>query len=293
MKPKVTIGVCVRNAEATIKDVVESIMIQDFPHELMEVIFVDDGSKDNTLSIIRNSVTKIDMNVVVFHHEWKGLGTTRNVVVDSAKGDYIIWVDGDMTLPENHVRKQVEFMEEKPGAGIAKGKYGFSRDDGLVAFLEDVPFVVYYYQYEGRFLEKLPGTGGAIYRVKAIKDVGGFDPCIKGAAEDIDLEYRVRNAGWSIYGSPATFYEKRPRTWRNLWLKYFWYGYGMHYVLSKDSRIEQLYKMSPLAALVEGILSSVIAYKFIYDKKVFLLPLHFFFKMSAWSFGYIKSHFNF
>jgi len=48
MKPIATIGVCVRNCEATIKEVINSIINQDFPHELMEVIIVDDGSEDRT-----------------------------------------------------------------------------------------------------------------------------------------------------------------------------------------------------------------------------------------------------
>jgi cellulose synthase/poly-beta-1,6-N-acetylglucosamine synthase-like glycosyltransferase len=53
-KFKVTIGVCVRNGEDNIRDAVESVISQDFPHEFMEVIFVDDGSTDKTLSTIEN-----------------------------------------------------------------------------------------------------------------------------------------------------------------------------------------------------------------------------------------------
>ena len=50
LKPKVTIGVCARNCETTIGEAVESIIMQDYPHELIEVIFVDDGSTDGTPS---------------------------------------------------------------------------------------------------------------------------------------------------------------------------------------------------------------------------------------------------
>lgn len=51
MKPKVTVGICVRNCENYIKDAINSILDQDFPHEFMELIFADDGSEDNTFSI--------------------------------------------------------------------------------------------------------------------------------------------------------------------------------------------------------------------------------------------------
>jgi len=91
-KPLVTLGVCVRNGEETIKDAIESIMGQDFPQELMEVIFVDDGSVDETLSIIKSYVLKMNMAVKMLHHKWKGLGYSRNVVVNNAEGDFVLWV---------------------------------------------------------------------------------------------------------------------------------------------------------------------------------------------------------
>ena len=83
MRPKVTVGICVRNGASAIGEVIESVMAQGYPHELIEVIFVDDGSTDNTLSLINNYAAKMDMKVKVFHHQWKGLGASRNVVVNN------------------------------------------------------------------------------------------------------------------------------------------------------------------------------------------------------------------
>ena len=123
-KFKATIGVCVRNSEDHIGDAIESIVCQDFPHECIEVIFVDDGSTDGTLSVIEGYVSRMDMAVRVFHNGWRGLGVTRNVVVGNACGEYIVWVDGDMRLPRDFVRKQVEFMNQHPEVGIGKGEYG-------------------------------------------------------------------------------------------------------------------------------------------------------------------------
>jgi len=139
MKPTVTIGICIRNCEASIKEVVDSILNQNFPHELMEVIFVDDGSEDETLSVLKDYASRMDMQVMIFHSEWRGLGQSRNVVVSNAMGDFIVWVDGDMTLPPDHVRKQVEFMEKNPKVGIAKGKYGILSKAKTITALENKP----------------------------------------------------------------------------------------------------------------------------------------------------------
>jgi len=91
MKPKVTIGICVKNAETTIREAVESILNQDFPHELMKLIIVDGNSTDKTLSTIMNCLKKTNMKTSIFY-ENEGLGKARQIVVENAKGDYIVWL---------------------------------------------------------------------------------------------------------------------------------------------------------------------------------------------------------
>ena len=61
-----------------------------FPLELVDLIFVDDGSGDEMLSIIKSYILKTDMPVKVLHHDWKGLGSSRNVVASNASEKYII-----------------------------------------------------------------------------------------------------------------------------------------------------------------------------------------------------------
>jgi len=293
MKPVVTIGVCVRNCEGTIKRTIDSIVNQDFPHDQMEVIFVDDGSEDNTLPILKYYVSKTNKQVKLYSGTWRGLGMARNIVVDNARGDYIIWVDGDMKLAKDFVKKQVGFMEKNSAVGVAKGRYGIYRKANLVAYLENVAWVVDSSKYGGKSTSELPGTGGSIYRVKAIKQVGGFDNYIKGAGEDIDAEFRIRRAGWKLYfATAAEFYEKRKETWKSVWNKYFWHGHGLHLVLHKNRGIIKMYKMIPPAAIINGLLHSVIAYRLTRRKVVFLLPLHYVFKMAAWCLGFITSHLN-
>jgi len=291
LKPKVTIGICVRNGASTISEAIESIIAQDYPHELMEVIFVDDGSEDETLSVINSYVQKMDMKVKVFHHEWKGLGASRNVVVNNAEGKYIIWVDGDMILPPNHVRVQVEFMEQNSKVGVAKAKYGIMAGGSMVEVLENAPFVILD-SINGSLDSKLPGTGGAIYRVEAIRQAGGFDEKLKGTGEDQDAAFRIKNLGWLIKRSPAIFYERRSRTWRMIWKKWIWYGFGDYDLYCKNRSIFSLFKMNPLAGFVNGLLQVAPAYKLIRKKFVFLLPFHMSLEMTAWCLGFIKKQIN-
>lgn len=295
MNVKVTIGVCVRNSAATLREAVESILRQNYPHESMEVIFVDDGSEDETLSIIESYAQKMDIRAKVFHDKWKGLGYARNTVVDSADGDFIIWVDGDMVLSGDYVRKQVEFMQQNPKVGIAKGKQALEPGGNLLATLETYSRVasrmVDYSREKAQY--KSMGAGGCIYRVMAIRQVGGFDKEITGYGEDFDAEGRVRKANWSLCTIDVQFqdYERGRILWKDLWRRYLKRGYDMYMLYRKEKAMINFCRMSPPVAFLAGILHSIEIYRLTNRKVVFLLPIQYIFKMTAWCLGFIEGIF--
>lgn len=287
MKPIVTIGVCVKNGAATLRETIESILSQTYPHELMEVIFVDDGSEDETPLIINAYASKMNMNVKIFRHKWKGLGFSRNVVVNNATGKYIIWVDCDIILPEDHVQKQVEFMENNPKVGIAGGKFQNYPGENLIATLESIEWIVLDHIYGGKAGKRpvLHRAGGCIYRVEALRQIGGFDTRIKGALEDLDAEYRIGDCGWLTYFvTDAGFHDRRKETWKAIWNENFWYGYGGHYFMHKYQRRTQA------STILAGLRRTAVAYKLTHRKIVFLFPFQYFFKKIAWFFGFLKAH---
>ncbi|MEM2506752.1 MAG: glycosyltransferase [Nitrososphaeria archaeon] len=282
LKPKVTIGVCVRNCESTILETVESIVAQDYPHELLEVLVVDGHSSDKTVQIVKMVLP--DSNIeshVLFEN--KGLGFARQIVVDNAKGEYIVWVDGDMILPRDFVKKQVEFMEQNPKVGIAKGRYGIIKEDSLVATLENIDFMTTFSIERGEMPDVL-GTSGCIYRVKAVKEVGGFDKNIAGVGEDMDIECKIRTAGWELSISPTYFYEIRRKTWQALWREYFWHGKGGFHIFRKKVRV---FRSFPLSVVFTKFVQAARAYRLTYTKKALLLPMHYLFKRTAWVSGFL------
>ena len=289
-KPRVTIGVCVRNSARTIRETIESIVGQDFPHELMEVIFVDDGSEDETFSIIKEYAQKIDMQVKILRHNWRGLGYSRNRVIENAEGDYIIWIDGDMVVRRDFVRRQVDFMEKNQKVAIAKGFPEIASGKNLISDLENIGLVTHSYLNRGVSTSKALGAGGSIYRVRVLREIGGFDVNMSGAGEDIDVEERIRKAGWITYlGVPALFFERPKDSLLSVWREGVWYGYGDYHVFIKNRKIFSLYRMNPIASLLAGALCIPVAYKLTHRKIVFLMPLLSVFKNIAWCFGFLKN----
>jgi glycosyltransferase involved in cell wall biosynthesis len=290
MKPRVSVGICARNSEDSIASAIESIVEQDFVHELMEIIFVDDGSEDKTLNIMETYASKIDIPARIFSDKWRGLGKARNTVINNARGDYIVWLDSDEILEKNFVRKQVDLMDRNSKAGIITAKWGILGQENIILLLELIPHVVEYSRQDWQARSKLPGTGAATHRVAAVRQVGGFDESIEGAGEDIELASRIRRAGWLILRGNSTFYETHGQlfTWKDLWKRYVNQGVHCRCLHRKSNEFFSFYRMNPIASLVAAFTYAVLGYETTKLKVAFLLPSHFTFKMTAWFYGFSK-----
>jgi glycosyltransferase involved in cell wall biosynthesis len=272
------------------------LSIQDFSHENMEILFVDDGSQDNTLYMVnqigQRVLVRANINFKVYHHTWKGLGYSRNSLLTNAHGDYIVWIDDGNIIPRDYVRKLVEYMENYPDVGVTKGVIGANSGLNNVATLESVRHVVFGNKYSGK-IKKFPGTGGAIFRIKAAKQVGGFNESIQGAFEDIDISFRMSLAGWQMHILQVKFFNKFTKTFKTALKKNLWYGYGAHFAFHKHKELRtELYRSTPLAGFLEGLLTFSVAYRLIHKKVVFLLPAYYFLGRTMWFIGFSKSHFD-
>ncbi|MBQ6143013.1 MAG: glycosyltransferase [Clostridia bacterium] len=103
--PTISVIVPVYNCEKYIKKCAESIINQTFKD--LEIIFVDDGSKDESGKIC-DSLKQQDERIKVIHQENKGVSSARNEGLKIASGDYISFVDGDDYLS----RDMYEFLYE-------------------------------------------------------------------------------------------------------------------------------------------------------------------------------------
>jgi GT2 family glycosyltransferase len=218
--------------------------------------------------------------------------------VENADGEYVLFVDADQILTRNYIKKQVDFLEKNPQVGITSGIFK-TVPRNMILNLEVAPFIV----NQRNFLnakniiwktDKLIGTGGTTFRTKCLRQVNGFDEKITGAGEDTDLVFRIKNAGWLLRPNHAELIElhgglSKPK---DLWRKYFWYGYGCQKNFYKARATFSFPRMSPMAGFAAGVFYSFPAYKFLHQKQVFLLPLHFCLKHIAWTFGFMKGQFQ-
>jgi len=110
MNPLVSILIPAFNAEKWIANAISSAMKQSWPNK--EVIVVDDGSRDQTLSVARACASR---EVKVVSQANQGASAARNQAYAICQGDYIQWLDADDLLGPDKIAKQMAALER--GAG--------------------------------------------------------------------------------------------------------------------------------------------------------------------------------
>lgn len=105
----ISIIVPVYNMEKYLRECVDSILAQSY--EDIEVILVDDGSKDASLDICREYEEK-DSRVRVIHKENGGQGSARNMALDMASGEYVGFIDSDDWIERDMYAYLVGLLEE-------------------------------------------------------------------------------------------------------------------------------------------------------------------------------------
>ena len=117
----ITVIVPVFNLEDYIDKAIRSIQMQNFCGT-MEIIIVDDGSSDNSLSVV-NRIAEEDRRVRVITQKNAGVSAARNAGLDEACGEYVIFVDGDDILRADAVETLINGIKAHEDAILACGDF--------------------------------------------------------------------------------------------------------------------------------------------------------------------------
>ena len=118
-EPTVSVVIPAYNAENTLQRMLDSVLGQTW--RAMQVILVDDGSRDRTVEIARKAAEK-DRRLTVIARENLGVSSTRNAGLALCEGKYIRFVDADDTLPPDSMEQMVR-RAEIDGSELVIGGY--------------------------------------------------------------------------------------------------------------------------------------------------------------------------
>lgn len=128
---KVSIVIPVYNAQGTIGEAVGSALNQKFPKKDFEVIVVNDGSKDNTLRILRTYGKKIK----IINQKNQGANKAANKGFRKAEGKYVIKLDSDDYFKPDILKEMVKVLDEYPEVDFVYSDYYERTIDGKVKII--------------------------------------------------------------------------------------------------------------------------------------------------------------
>lgn len=120
---KVSVIVPAYNAEKYLEACLDSICEQTYP--VLEILVVDDGSKDLTASIIRSRAEQ-DARIIPYYNENHGVSYSRNFGLEHCTGEYVTFVDADDLVAPDFIAQMIHDLEEADAdiavIGVAKSK---------------------------------------------------------------------------------------------------------------------------------------------------------------------------
>jgi len=223
---KVSIIVPGYNEEITAPKTVENLLRIDYPD--FEIVFVDDGSKDNTFKNIQ-ALYGDNPKVKVFTKPNGGKASALNYGIGFASGDILVCIDADTVLKPDAVSLMVEYFSDPMVAAVA-GNVKVGNRKNLITRWQYIEYLTSQ-NFDRRAFDTLnaimvvPGAIGA-FRREAVQKVGMFTT--DTLAEDCDLTLRLLRAGYKIRTcNEAYAYTEVPETLRMLVKQRFRWTFGI------------------------------------------------------------------
>lgn len=193
--PLVSVVIATRNRAKLLPASIASVL-QGCEGVPAEVIYVDDGSTDDTAAVLAAHADRVRW---VTAENARAPGRARNVGVGLARGEWLLFTDDDCVIPENWARDLLR-LQAKHGHDALSG--GF-----LPVNMETAAERYYEYRMRtlfGRAAKPIPAAPMMCFLVRrsAFEAIGGFAPLRLSSQEDWELCYRLTRAGCPIMYDP-------------------------------------------------------------------------------------------
>ncbi|MBS7605886.1 glycosyltransferase [Candidatus Bathyarchaeota archaeon] len=206
----------------------------------LEIIVVDGGSIDNTLSIVKHY--QEHLGVKILYDQGKGLGYARDIGWRSSSAEYIVMLDSDVLLNEEFIAEAIKVLERDKELGAVAAKLKpISLDKGWFGRFQEKNLAIHLHHQDPPYPAEAVAlhTACTVFKRKVLEEVGGFDEFFDLAKEDSDISYRIRKRGYKLsYLNYYAIHLERARILKTN------FRYGRSYVLisRKHPNMEKLWR---------------------------------------------------
>lgn len=223
--PFVSVVVPTFNREKLLKNLLDSLHNQSYPVDKLEIIIVDDGSKDGTRQMAEEYQKGSNRNLKYFFQQNKGPAAARNTGIRNSRGSFIVFIDDDCVASSNWLEEMIGGFDDFNVAGVG----------GRIKTIATKSIISEYCSYIG-VMEKpimqadtvkyLVGANSS-FRKEHLNAAGWFNEAIPLGGEDLDISFRLEQAGYKLKFNPeAVIYHLHRQTLKELLATFFKYGKG-------------------------------------------------------------------
>lgn len=227
-QPRISVVICSYNGTGTLRECLASLSKLNYPD--YEVILVDDGSTDDT------GVIAADFpRVRYIYQENRGLSVARNVGAEAATGEIVAYTDSDCVADPEWLYYLADAMRRQNVKAIGGPNLPPPTDNWTAKCVAASPGGPSHVMLDDQRAEHVPGCNMAFDR-RTLLEIGGFDPQFRQAGDDVDICWRLLDAGHEIgFAAAAVVWHHRRNTARAFLRQQVGYGrseamlIGKHY----------------------------------------------------------------
>lgn len=203
-QPLVSIVIPCYNHAQFVQETIQSVIDQDY--ENIELIIIDDGSKDNSVEVIQEMIPACEERFVRFEFRYrpnKGLCATLNEALEWCKGEYFSpLASDDIALPH-----KTSFLLKKHQQYDAAVVFGSARKFNIEKEGKDLLLNCEHTLKDLMFIKNMPAAPASLMRTDIIRNVGGF---LEGVAlEDLYMWLKLTSNGEKLYSFPEVVVKYR------------------------------------------------------------------------------------
>lgn len=198
--PIVSILVPAYNEEKTILKTLRSINNLDYPKNKLDVIVINDGSKDRTEEIVTDYIKdKAYFNLM--SHKNKGKAASLNRALKRTKGEFFACLDADSFVDRLTLRKMLSlyYQKEDPNLAIITPAMKVYQPKNILQRVQWIEYLIIILVARiASHLDSLYVAPGpfSLYRTEIVRKIGGFDE--HNITEDQEIAYRVQKHNYKI-----------------------------------------------------------------------------------------------